>query len=130
MITIEAPTITLDQALQSFIRLSLYPTKRNMVLLVPAFEMQKFAWKRLEELLGMLPGWLCEPMVRHQQGLIEFTNGNCIRIINSSARVRGISIDHCAVYMHQDFQWTKDDWYTFLPAIKGPLDQHLCYVTE
>jgi hypothetical protein len=130
MITIQAPTLTLDEALQSFIRISLHPNEGNMVLFVPTFEMQNTSRKRLREFLGMLPGWLCVPVIRDQQGIMEFTNGNSIRILNSTMRARGLTINRLAMYMHQDYPWTQDDMYSVLPAVKGPLDQHFYYVTE
>ena len=130
MMIIDAPKVSLDVALQSYIKLSLQPARRNLVLFVPTFEMQKFAISRLNAHLDMLPTWLCEPMARRQRGLLEYTNGNCIRILNSSLKCRGIAIDYCALYDHPDYPWTKDDLNYILPALRGSLDQHFFYVTE
>ena len=131
MIIIDAPNVTLDEALQRFIKLTLHPNsyEYNIVLVMPKFDLCNYAFGRLQEFLGMIPGWLLLPISHLQQRQITFANGCSIRIINNSLHTRGLTITYCGMYLHQDYPWHKDDMYNIIPSIRGPLSQNFLWVT-
>lgn len=132
MITIDAPTVSLDAALQQFIKWSLDPNSHEyrMVLLVPTHDMAKYGWKRLHDVAFEVPHWLLLPIVQIQQHKMQFANGCSIKIISSPLQARGLSITHCGIYLHPDHPWKKDDMHTVIPAIRTPINQNFVWVTE